>query len=136
MTDIPEHLQPDFGFNVTLGARLTDWGDGFVAAEIPIREDLLNSGRIVHGGVHASFLDMLLGFAGCFNDWKPRRACVTLNLNVSFLASTGEGVLRGRAWVTGGGRKIWFAEGEVKDDDGRVLARGQGSFRYIGGPTG
>lgn len=54
---------------------------------------------------------------------------VTLNLNTSFLESgRGRLVIEGRR--TGGGRSICYCEGTARGEDGQVLARAIGSFKF------
>ena len=91
----------------------------------------MNRFGVPHGGVHAVLLDTVMGYAGCFTGCaNAQRFTVTLSLNVSFLAQSRGNILFAEAWRIGGGRRIFFAEGQVKDDTGELVATGTGTFRY------
>lgn len=125
-------LPPNSPFQHLIGYRKLSMTDGHARFALDLREELLNSIDILHGGVHALLLDNALGAAGCFaGEGLPPRRAVTLNLNVSYL-----GVPDGKQLIVegrrvGGGRKIYFSEGTVRDDTGKELARATGTFRYI-----
>ena len=77
-------------------------------------------------------IDTAAGYAGCYcaEPGRVRRA-VTLSLTTSFIAAAMEGaILTAKARRTGGGRSIYFARCELVDDAGRLIATGEGSFKY------
>ncbi|GGE99082.1 thioesterase [Aliidongia dinghuensis] len=118
-------------FNEAVGLRLVDWIEGRATVELDVTGDHLNRSGYVHGGVLMTLIDVACGYAGT---WSPTaegaRLCVTLDLTTSFVAPACGGRLTTVATVTGGGRKIYFARAEVRDEAGQLLAMGQGSFRY------
>ena len=127
---------PDSPFQRHVGFTRTAQGEGFTRLELDMRPELENPLGIPHGGVHASMLDSAMGWAGVWTgDDTPARKSVTLNLNVSYLAipdDTAQGtrlIAEGRK--LGGGRKVFFSEGELRDQTGRLLARSSGTFRYL-----
>ena len=72
-----------------------------------------------------------MGYAGCWTgDPDAPQLCVTLSLNVSYLSRPRGAVMIAEARRTGGGRSTFFAEGEVRDDAGELIATGSGVFRY------
>ncbi len=128
--------EPDSPFQRYIGYSRTDQRDGFMRLELEMRPELENPLGIPHGGLHAAMLDSAMGWAGTWTyDGSPVRKSVTLNLNVSYLATPAPAdngirlIAEGRK--VGGGRKIFFAEGELRDGTGRVLARATGTFRYL-----
>lgn len=129
----PENALPSNSpFQRLIGYRKLSMTDGHARFALDLRDELLNSVDILHGGVHALLLDNALGAAGCYaGEGMPPRRAVTLNLNVSYLGVP-EGtrlIVEGRR--VGGGRRIYFSEGTVRDDTGKELARATGTFRYI-----
>ena len=129
MTDLPaENLYP---FQQHLGFRMTGWDTDWSRFELPLAEFLGNRYGIPHGGVHASLLDTVMGFAGCHTGDPERRVmAMTLSLNVQFLSRPKGELLIAEGRRTGGGRSSFFAEGIVRDDTGEVVATGTGVFRY------
>ena len=136
MTDQPAGKFPDSPFQRFLGFARTAQGDGFIRLELTMRPELENPLGIPHGGVHAAMLDSAMGWAGTYTDETTRpRKSVTLNLNVSYLSTpadpNAEITLIADGRKVGGGRKVFFSEGELRDQTGRVLARSTGTFRYL-----
>ncbi len=110
------------------------------APEEPVRVTLdvepkhANRVGMLHGGIIAMMLDAACGFAASkhFGKGEALTPLVTLTLTTSFVAGA---KIRSRVTavgtVTGGGRKIAYASGELRDDAGQILATAQGSFRAI-----
>jgi uncharacterized protein (TIGR00369 family) len=81
---------------------------------------------VVHGGILSTLLDEAMGWAPCV---QHGRFCVAAELQVRFLKPAPVGrKLTVRGWVTGGGRRLWEAAGDVRDEAGTVYARGTGKF--------
>lgn len=119
------------GYAGLLGYRVASWGPGEIVLELDLVPGHANRHGRVHGGVIASLVDAAGGLCGSFATQADElRRAVTLSMSVNFLASTSAGRLRAVGRVAGGGRKVFFATVEVTDDHHRVVAHGQGSFRY------
>lgn len=125
-------LGPYYGFQTLVDFHKTAHEPDFARIELDLRDALTNLVGLPHGGVHATLLDTALGSSACYTGpGQPPRKAVTLNLNVSYLAQP-----RGRRLIAegrriGGGRKIYFAEGNVRDETGLELARATGTFRFV-----
>ena len=52
-------------------------------------------------------------------------------MTTSFLGQAKSGVLNCPARRRGGGKTIFMATGEVLDEGGKLIALGEGTFRYI-----
>lgn len=119
------------GFNAEMGFELIEWSPGFARARVAIRPGMLNTQGIVQGGVYCSFLDFTSGCCGVFpeTDDTPE-TCMTLTLATSFLSSARAGILYCSARRTGGGRKIFFAEAMIEDEQGTPVASSSGSFKF------
>src|SRR3546814_3600491 len=61
-------LEDTAGFNAVLGMKLVEWGDRHAVMELPIRAMHLNRSNALHGGVIATLIDAVCGYAG---DWVP-----------------------------------------------------------------
>lgn len=120
-----------YPFQRLLGFRKVSQGADHTRLELELREDHFNIVGLPHGGLLATLLDAALGSAGCYPDRERPRKAVTLNLNVSYLDRPDDGLLIAEGRRVGGGKTIYFSEGEVRDGGGRVLARASGTFRYI-----
>ncbi len=126
-------IEAPYPFQETLGFAVTEWSEGGCTLTQPLLGHLANRYGILHGGVHATLLDTAMGFAVSYTgDAAQKQLVMTLSLNVSYLGvASGETIIAtGRK--TGGGRSTAFAEGEIRDTDGNLLATATGVFRYRG----
>jgi uncharacterized protein (TIGR00369 family) len=128
MSLIPEHELS--GFARLLGYRLARWEPDRAEVVLELGPQHQNRGHVAHGGVLATLIDTACGFAGC---WAPKgesRAAVTLSLTTQFLAPAASGRLTATGRKVGGGRGVFFATAEIRDEAGALVARGEGVFRY------
>src|SRR3546814_16473824 len=78
-------LEDTAGFNAVLGMKLVEWGDRHAVMELPIRAMHLNRSNALHGGVIATLIDAVCGYAGVWvPPGEPRRKARTLSLTTSF----------------------------------------------------
>jgi uncharacterized protein (TIGR00369 family) len=127
----PALLEAPSALQTHLGYHLTEWSEGFARVELPLTPVLMNRQGLPHGGMHATLLDTAMGFAGCYTG-DPERAqmALTLSLTVNYLGQARGDVLIAEARRTGGGKSTYFAEGDVRDETGALIATGSGVFRY------
>ncbi|MBK1698056.1 PaaI family thioesterase [Rhodovibrio salinarum] len=135
MTDSNDPLTPAQGFAALVGYRIADWSWQQAAVELGVVADHLNRSGILHGGVLTTLIDTACGYSGCFCDSPGRaRRAMTLQLNTQFLAPAQAGQrLVARARQTGGGKSVFFADCTVHADDGTLIGRGDGVFKYTPG---
>lgn len=116
-----------------LGIGLIRWQEGLAEFRLVIEARHLNRQGRLQGGVIATLLDVCSGYAGI----EPESAAgaLTITLNISYIGGVAEGEITARGRVTGGGRRIFFAEGEVRAGDGRLIATAQGSFKRVAGAS-
>jgi uncharacterized protein (TIGR00369 family) len=135
---MPENENPDLlaaeghsGFQNLLGYRLAEWREDHAVVEMAIAPKHLNRNGVLHGGVAVTLLDTACGFAGTFCPIPGRRrSTMTLSLTTSFTGQTSAGVLRAVARKVAGGTRIYTCAGELIDEQGRIIAVAQGTFRY------
>jgi len=117
-------------FMQLLGVTREVSADGYARMSMTVRPELTNLFDAAHGGVPVTLLDSAMASAA-MSSVNFEAGVVTLNLNTSFLAS-GRGRLLVEGRRTGGGRSICYCEGTVRGEDGEVLARAIGSFKFKG----
>jgi uncharacterized protein (TIGR00369 family) len=123
------------GFGQLVGYRLAVWQPDYAEVVLTVEPRHLNRSQVPHGGVLVTLIDTAAGYAGCYcaEPGRVRRA-VTLSLATSFLAPAPAGaLLTAKARRTGGGQSIYFARCELVDGSGRLIATGEGTFKYRGG---
>ena len=95
---------------------------GTIEIAFAATEDFLNPAGAVQGGLLAAMLDDTLGPALVATlppgEWAP-----TADLHVQFLRPAKPGRLIGRGRVVRRGRDVAFLEGELVDDQERVVAK-------------
>ena len=120
------------GFNKLVGYRLAEWELDRAAVELDMTEGHLNGLGVAHGGVLVAALDYCLGMSGSYQPPPAeRRWCMTITLTTNFISPLKGRLLRTDARLTGGGKTIFFAEGEITDEDGTLVASATGSFRRL-----
>lgn len=131
MSKDPDLKEAPYPLEAHLGYSLTAWAQDKATVEQPLLPHLSNRQGLPHGGVHATLLDTAMGYAGCFTgDPDTKQMALTLSLNVNYLSRPKGERLIASAQRTGGGKSTFFAEGEVRDETGELIATATGVFRY------
>src|SRR6056297_931485 len=131
MTMDDAYKEDPYAFARHLGMEMTDWRADYAAFDLPLEAFLMNRHGNPHGGVHASLLDTVMGYAGCWTgDPAKRQMCLTLSLTVQFISRPRGSLLKGEGWRTGGGKGTFFAEACIADETGELIAKGTGVFKY------
>jgi uncharacterized protein (TIGR00369 family) len=76
----------------------------------------------VHGGLVCTLLDSVLGCA--VQSTLPQgQGYTSIEIKVNYLRPVAAGTtLTARGWVTKPGRRVAFAEGDIRDESGKVVA--------------
>ena len=112
-------------FNRLLGTRCLLKEEGKSRYELSLGPDHLNRRGVAHGGVVASLLDTALG-AAVISTIASEEWCGTLELSIQFREPVLPGTVTAEGRMVRRGRTIAFAEGEIRDEAGRVLATAHG----------
>lgn len=107
----------------TLGFELVEAERGRVVFEGKPDRSVYNPLGAVHGGYAATLLDSACGIA-THSTLEAGRGHTTLELKVSYLRGLSEnsGIVRATGKVLSSGRRVAFAEAELRDGDGRLCA--------------
>jgi uncharacterized protein (TIGR00369 family) len=126
----------DSGFHELIGYRQVEWTRERVVLELEIGPRHLNRSGVVHGGVLSALIDIAASLSGCWTeDPRQRRRTMTLSLTTNFTGQARAGVIRATGRVLASGDRIYTGSAEVRDAAGKLLAVGQGTFRYRSLPT-
>lgn len=107
-------------------------GDGEVTFTAVPDESVYNPIGLVHGGFVATLLDSALGCA--VHTTLPAGVGYTsIEMKVNYLRAVhaDSGELTARGWVVKPGRRVAFAEADVRDAAGKVVATGSSSLLII-----
>ena len=127
--DDPRQVFDRVPFMRLLGMRREFSEGGKARLTLAPRPDLGNVIGAVHGGAIVTLLDVAMASAAV-SACDFRQTAVTLNLDTAFIGP-GRGLLTADGELQHAADGIAWCRASVSDDDGRVVARAQGSFRYL-----
>jgi uncharacterized protein (TIGR00369 family) len=115
-----------------LNMMLTEADTGTVTFTCTPDESAYNPIGLIHGGLVCTLLDSVIGCA--VQTTLPAGVGYTsVEIKINYLrpvhADSGE--LTAHGWTTKPGRKIAFAEGDVRNRDGKIVATGSGTCLII-----
>ena len=86
----------------------------------------------LHGGIIATLLDSVSGFTGSMDfDATGGTPFQSISLNTHFIAPARKGRVTARAEIKGRGRKLYFVDAKLMDEDGQLIATSSGVFKAI-----
>jgi len=106
-------------------------GDGKARVVLDIAPRHLNRNGSLHGGIIAMMLDASAGFAASMASGTQLTPVVTVALNTQYLAAATHGQVVATGTVKRAGGSICYADAELHDADGTLLATGNGVFKYM-----
>ena len=109
----------------TLGYDVTEAVSGRVVVTAEPSGIHLNPAGMVHGGLAATLLDSCMGLA-IQSTLEKGVSQTTLEFKISLLRpiTPGTGMIKAEGIVLSRGRRVGTAEGQLIDDNGRLLAHG------------
>lgn len=103
--------------------------DGNIVLELKVDEHVLNLNDTLHGGVHATLLDTVIGQSIAQQALSP---VATINLSVFYSAPARKNsVLTAEAKIVNQGNSIATGEGIITDENGTLIAKAVGSFKIL-----
>jgi uncharacterized protein (TIGR00369 family) len=129
----PDWQLPRSGYAELIGYRVTRRESGYCELELAVERKHLNRLNVPHGGALATLIDTAAGIAVALAEGPDKvLPAVTLSLSMQFLGQAKVGdVLTVTGQRIGGGRTIAYGTAEIKNQEGRAIARGDGTFRYV-----
>lgn len=134
ITEIPEGFAPfkfSMGFIEANGPLCGKWDGERLLMGFRVGPRQCNPGQVCHGGMLATFADMLLPIASRFQANMELGMMPTVNLTCDFLAPAPLG-----SWVEGKAepvkitKNLLFAQGSVTAD-GNLVLRANGIFKIV-----
>ena len=118
-----------------LGMQLQRMGGGEAEIHLPLRDELMNSWGVAHGGVVMTLLDVVMAHAARSPetpDGEPLPGVVTIEMKTSFMLP-GEGTLVATGRRLHRTASMAFCEGYVRDAKGTVTSHASATFKYLRG---
>ena len=125
--------RPSGAYTDLIGYRLIKHDKGYCELELKVEAKHLNRLGVPHGGSLATLIDTAAGIAIALAQGTEQVIpAVTLSLSMQFLGQAKVGdVLIATGRRVGGGRTVAYGTTEIKTRDGRAIARGDATFRYV-----
>jgi uncharacterized protein (TIGR00369 family) len=132
MTDIPAGFAPlrlNMGLLEVLGPLYGKWAEDRLVLGFRVERRHCNPAQVAHGGMLATFADMLLPIAARFHSKAELGFLPTVNLTCDYLAPAPLGSwVEGRADLVKTTRNLLFAQG-LATADGEPVLRANGIFK-------
>ena len=121
------------GLGQSLGILRTLYMDkeaGRAAIEVEAEMRMCHSGGVVQGGFVTGWIDAAMARAAmCVTDFEMTP--MSLEIKVSFFLPATPGLLVAEAWIERKGRSTMFLEGNLKNAEGAVVAKGTSTVRMM-----
>jgi uncharacterized protein (TIGR00369 family) len=110
-----------------MGMEALDSEGGLSHLRLTISENHKNLYGILHGGVIATILDSTCSIAVA-SLLEPGEFSYTLDQRINYIGNTRSGVLTGRGKALHKGRKTAVSQGEIRDEEGNLIAAGMSTL--------
>jgi uncharacterized protein (TIGR00369 family) len=116
-----------------LSMEIKEVGVGFSLLEIDLAHKHLQPFGMVHGGVFASIVDAAAFWAIFYDIDDQNAGATTVDLKLNYLAPAESGKLIARGRQIKLGKTLGYAEAEVTDENGKILAHGTSTLMLLTG---
>jgi uncharacterized protein (TIGR00369 family) len=116
-----------------LSMKILDVGMGYSHLQIDLAEKHLQPFGFVHGGVFASIIDAAAFWAIFYEIEDQNAGVTTVDLKLNYLAPAVSGRLIANGRQIKLGKTLGYAEAEVFDESGRILAHGTSTVIILPG---
>lgn len=113
-----------------LGIERVPSEEGRALLALEIKPAFRNSWKAAHGGVIMTLLDSAMSLAARLHLHSAPDGILTIEMNAKFI-SPGLGKRLSAEGRVIGGRSTLFCEAEVRDEAGKLLAKGMGTLRPV-----
>ena len=116
-----------------LSMKIVKVGIGFSELKIDLAKKHLQPFGFVHGGVHASIIDAAAFWALFYDIDDSDSGVTTVDLKLNYLAPIASGKLIAKGRRIKMGKTLGYADAEVSDANGRILAHGTSTVILLPG---
>jgi uncharacterized protein (TIGR00369 family) len=125
-------LTNDSPYFALISMKIRDAGIGYALLEIDVAHKHLQPLGHVHGGVLASIIDAAT-FWAVYYGVEENAGVTSVDLKLNYLAPVESGKLIARGRQLKLGRTLGYAEAEVTDESGKLLAHGTSTLMILHG---
>jgi uncharacterized protein (TIGR00369 family) len=119
-------------FFVMMGIDVVSIGEGTARLSMKVRPDMHNGVGFMQGGIFTAMADEAMALA-LYTVLSPGERIATISETTSFLKGTRDDILMATGRVVRKGRRVAFAESEVRKGtgEGEILARCAAAFAIL-----
>lgn len=117
-------------FNALLGIRVLRYHSDGLTVGCAVKDELLNSAGVLHGGVLATVADAAVGIA-LARHFGGKRAFTTTELKINYMRPVAEGKVRARARLLKVGSRICVGAVEMKNAADQLVAAALLSYMLL-----
>ncbi len=117
----------DVEFTRYLGMQLVRMEAGECVMRLEVGPEHQSMAERVHGGVFFTMVDTAMGRA-VISKLPEGRGCATVEAKINFFRPVQHGVLEARAECVYLSKRTAYTEAELRDGEGRMIARATGTF--------
>lgn len=114
-----------------LGIERVEDDGGRALLALKLKREHHNSWHAAHGGVIMTLLDSAMSLAARLHLQGSPGGILTIEMNAKFISPGVGNRLSAEGRVVGGGRTTLFCEAEVRDDTGKLVAKGMGTLKPL-----
>jgi uncharacterized protein (TIGR00369 family) len=114
-----------------LGIERVQNGDGRALLALQLKRAFRNSWKAAHGGVIMTLLDSAMSLAARMHLQGAAGGMLTIEMNAKFISPGVGSELTAEGKVIGGGKTTLFCEAEVRDETGKLVAKGMGTLKPV-----
>lgn len=101
--------------------------DGAMTLQLVLEPKHMSRAERAHGGVLFTMLDSVLGRA-ILTELPQGKGCATVEIKVNYFRPVQSGVITARGWKRELTKSLGYAEGEITNEEGKLLAKASGTF--------
>jgi uncharacterized protein (TIGR00369 family) len=121
---------PRSGWRETVGARVAEVEEGRGVVELNANAAHRHEGGVVQGGIIAQIADAAMAIT-LMTLQPPGESNATIELKINYVRPVVEGLLRATGRVVEMKKSLLFAEADVVDADGKLVARASSTCMVI-----
>jgi uncharacterized protein (TIGR00369 family) len=114
-----------------LGIERVQNDEGRALLALEVKRAFRNSWKAAHGGVIMTMLDSAMSLAARLHLQGAPDGILTIEMNAKFINPGMGRQLTAEGKVIGGGRSTLFCEAEVRDEAGKLVAKGMGTLKPV-----
>jgi acyl-CoA thioesterase len=122
-----DEIDDESEFAADMGIEFLGEVEGATTLALDLQKKHMSRASRAHGGVLFTLLDSALG-RSIVNALPEGRGCATVEIKINYFRPIQSGRIIARGWMRELTKSLGYAEGDIRNEEGKVLARASGTF--------